>query len=280
MVAQIEAGLAAHGLHPGSVDGVFAAETGHAIVAYQHYHGLLVDGAATPELAAHLAETAPSGLAHATLLAIAAQIESTWSVPTTAKGIYHMVVPVRLSLGPTDVIEAAAADPSLIASDRPMERRLAYSAEDAARAVGRLSEQALADIEGARDITVNLRPPIGPTHRKYARKLAQRIAFYADIPEYPDRDDSVVVRLFIDGSAQSISTQSLHGSDNDSVQAAFRFIDSMPRIPPVPVEGTPKIFVVDVTFFQRDPFALDGWVAYPDWPIAPTDTQDSRINVD
>ncbi|MBI2994729.1 MAG: peptidoglycan-binding protein [Gammaproteobacteria bacterium] len=53
-VAEIQSGLVRLGYNPGPVDGVLGSRTREAIRAYQRDRGLLVDGQATPELAAHI----------------------------------------------------------------------------------------------------------------------------------------------------------------------------------------------------------------------------------
>jgi len=52
-----------------------------------------------------------------------------------------------------------------------------------------------------------------------------------------------------------------------TARAAFRLIRTMPSIPQVSVEGTPKLFIMDIALLPRGPFVLQGRVAYPDWPV-------------
>ena len=53
-VKEIQYQLSRHGYDAGPQDGVMGPKTQEAIRQYQKQHGLLIDGRATPELAAHL----------------------------------------------------------------------------------------------------------------------------------------------------------------------------------------------------------------------------------
>ena len=53
-VKEIQYQLSRHGYDVGPQDGVMGPKTQKAIRQYQKQHGLLIDGRATPELAAHL----------------------------------------------------------------------------------------------------------------------------------------------------------------------------------------------------------------------------------
>ena len=53
-VSRVQAGLQRLGYNPGPIDGVQGSQTTSAIRAYQRDYGLLVDGRASYELAAHI----------------------------------------------------------------------------------------------------------------------------------------------------------------------------------------------------------------------------------
>jgi len=57
-VTDVQAELARLGYDPGPTDGVAGPRTSTAIRTYQKDHGLLVDGRASPELLAHIRQTA------------------------------------------------------------------------------------------------------------------------------------------------------------------------------------------------------------------------------
>ena len=263
LFAAIQTMLAARGLAPGRTDGVFHPETGAAIRAWQAHHGLIVDGVPSPALRGHLEETPPAAVDFATLRAMAARVESVWRPPNWVRGAYGLTVPVQVRLDADGTVVSATAEGG--------DLRIGRTAEDAARTAGRLAHGGGAP----RELVLHLTMPVPASHRKYARKIAQRLALYGHrsfgrLPPAAPGGRAAAFRLHIDGAAKTVRTETLDaGVLSPAMLARMRAaVARLPRIPPVPVEGGPNVFVMDVTLFSRPPHVLPGRVAFSDWTFA------------
>ena len=266
-IAAIQAGLAAHGLSPGRMDGVFDAATGAAIVAWQRYFGLLPDGAPSPALRARLAATSPDGLGVPARRALAARIARLWRPPGWARGAYSLTAPLRLRLDARGAVTHAAVETGPGGRSDGFADRVARTAAGAALAVGRLTD----DPGAPRDLLLHVTLPVDAAGRAYAGALARRLARHRVFPTAPPAaagGRAALLRLHIDGAAKTVRTDILDPGALSSAQLAGvrAAVARLPRIPPPPADGEPPVFAVDLTLFARAPYVVAGRAAFADWP--------------